>query len=301
MLRALASLLILFVFSFPAMAEEEKRSVGVDGSPRVVALLQQGLAAERGIGIARNSTLAMALYHDAAWMGSAEAHYRIGRILKRQNPSKANSYFALAARLGHREAARHHNPRMPKAILGATRSSDRHSYDQVWMEVGSFDLQAYVANLAGYKRNIAGMIRSMAPQFGVDTSFALGIALAESNLEPRAVSPKNAQGVMQLIPATQDRFGIKNAFDPKQNIRGGLTYLRWLQQRYAGDRVLVAAAYNAGEGAVDKYRGVPPFAETQHYVRRVMYFSGLGAKKKKPEKKATEKTQPEKVPPENRA
>ena len=106
---------------------------------------------------------------------------------------------------------------------------------------------------------------------------ALGIALAESNLEPRAVSPKNAQGVMQLIPSTQERFGVKNAFDPKQNIRGGLAYLRWLQQRYAGDRVLVAAAYNAGEGAVDKYRGVPPFAETQQYVRRVIYFSGAGS------------------------
>jgi soluble lytic murein transglycosylase-like protein len=77
-------------------------------------------------------------------------------------------------------------------------------------------------------------------------------------------------GLMQLIPDTAKRFGVRNAFDPQQNIRGGMAYLRWLLAYYQGDVKLVAAAYNAGEGNVDKHRGVPPFAETQDYVRRVV-------------------------------
>ena len=113
MVRALC-LLMLLVFSFPAGAELEKPAapaVRVDESARVVALLQQGLAAERGIGMTRSTTLALALYSDAAWLGSAEAHYRIGRIYKSSNRSKANSFFAMAAHLGHAEAARQYNPR----------------------------------------------------------------------------------------------------------------------------------------------------------------------------------------------
>ena len=104
---------------------------------------------------------------------------------------------------------------------------------------------------------------------------ALAIALAESNLDANAVSPKNAQGVMQLIPDTQERFGVEKPFDPEQNIKGGLAYLKWLQNRFDGNLNLVAAAYNAGEGNVDRYGGIPPFPETQHYVRRVLNFSGM--------------------------
>jgi soluble lytic murein transglycosylase-like protein len=77
-------------------------------------------------------------------------------------------------------------------------------------------------------------------------------------------------GLMQLIPSTARRFGVRNAFDARDNIRGGMAYLRWLLAYYQGDVKLVAAAYNAGEGAVDRHKGVPPFAETQEYVRRVV-------------------------------
>ncbi len=81
-------------------------------------------------------------------------------------------------------------------------------------------------------------------------------------------------GVMQLIPETAERFGVKDAFDAEQNVRGGLAYLRWLLKRFNGDLALVSAAYNAGEGAVDRYEGVPPYAETQMYVQRVIQFVG---------------------------
>lgn len=80
---------------------------------------------------------------------------------------------------------------------------------------------------------------------------------------------------MQLIPDTQDRFGVHRPFDPESNILGALNYLRWLMQRFGGDLALVAAAYNAGEGIVERYKGIPPYPETRQYVRRVFYFSGL--------------------------
>jgi soluble lytic murein transglycosylase-like protein len=118
--------------------------------------------------------------------------------------------------------------------------------------------------------HIERLVQQLAPQFNVNPKLALAIIAVESNYNTVALSNKNAMGLMQLIPDTAKRFGVRNAFDPQQNIRGGMAYLRWLLAYYQGDVKLVAAAYNAGEGNVDKHRGVPPFAETQDYVRRVV-------------------------------
>jgi len=120
-------------------------------------------------------------------------------------------------------------------------------------------------NTTAYQEEIAAAAR----EFGVEEAVVRAIIHAESAFNPLAVSSAGAQGLMQLMPATARRFGVADSFDPAANIRGGVQYLAWLLQRYNGDLTLAAAGYNAGEGAVDRYRGVPPYSETQRYVQRV--------------------------------
>lgn len=112
-------------------------------------------------------------------------------------------------------------------------------------------------------------IRAAARQHGVDEALVRAVMHAESAFNPNALSHKGAQGLMQLIPATAQRFGVADPFDPAQNIQGGVQYLRWLLDRYDNDTTLAAAGYNAGEGNVDRHGGVPPFQETRLYVSRV--------------------------------
>lgn len=112
-------------------------------------------------------------------------------------------------------------------------------------------------------------IDAAATRYGVDPLFLRAVMHTESAFNPRAVSPVGAMGLMQLMPATAQRFGVANAYAATENIRGGAQYLAWLLRRFHGDHRLAAAAYNAGEGAVDRHKGIPPYRETIDYVEKV--------------------------------
>jgi hypothetical protein len=114
------------------------------------------------------------------------------------------------------------------------------------------------------------MIEKAAREQNLDASFVSALIRAESNYEPRAVSRKGARGLMQLMPATAKRLSVRKPFDPESNLRGGVRYLRELVDRFGHRPELVLAAYNAGEGAVETYGGVPPYRETVAYVARIL-------------------------------
>lgn len=248
-----------------------------DEPPLVSRLIEEGYAAQ----LAQAPVVAAARYCAAARHGSVDAQYRLGRLyLERTDQAgraEGRAMLALAAQRGHERA---------QALLAGEPAGDNYPdclysgsppvfslADDPWQSVVPHDVvDRYVLSLPSDKRRYAQMIQKLAPAFSVDGRLALAIARAESNFDPQAVSAKNAQGLMQLIPDTADRFGVRNALDPTQNVRGGLAYLRFLLARFNGDVALTSAAYNAGEGAVDRYGGVPPFPETRDYVQRILRF-----------------------------
>lgn len=118
-------------------------------------------------------------------------------------------------------------------------------------------------------------ICELAPQYDLDPVLVLEVVRAESNFDPRARSHKGALGLMQLIPSTAHRFGVRDPFEPMQNLHGGMAYLRWLYERFDGDLRLTLAGYNAGEAAVERHGGVPPYTETREYVRRILQRYGV--------------------------
>jgi hypothetical protein len=129
-----------------------------------------------------------------------------------------------------------------------------------------------------FRGQYAELIQRIASEHAVDPALVQAIIRVESNFEPTAVSRKGAQGLMQLMPATADRFAVANAFDPAENIRGGVRYLRTLLDMFPGQLSLALAAYNAGENAVTRFKGVPPYPETREYVNRVLkHLEGRGA------------------------
>jgi hypothetical protein len=118
-------------------------------------------------------------------------------------------------------------------------------------------------------------IWEIARQYNVDPVLVEAMVATESGSDPAAISPKGAGGLMQLMPRTASALGVVDRFDPRESIRGGVRHLRYLLERYQGSVVLALAAYNAGEGAVDARRGMPPYPETRQYVQRVLRRAGL--------------------------
>ena len=177
--------------------------------------------------------------------------------------------------LTNRKKAEYNHLKVVKATYYP--DSNIHSYSN-WGASEASVLPSYSRNKNAFDQ----LIRQAAQQHGVSEGLVKAIMHTESGFNIHARSPVGAQGLMQLMPATARRFNVSNAYDPQQNIFGGVKYLSWLLKRFNGDTRLAIAAYNAGEGNVDKYGDVPPFRETRDYVKRVtsryqnLYASGLG-------------------------
>lgn len=124
------------------------------------------------------------------------------------------------------------------------------------------------------RREIEAMVAAAAKRHNIDTNLAMAMAVAESDLQPHAVSPIGATGVMQLMPDTARALGVRNIADPRENIDGGVRYLKQMLAAFDGDVVKAVAAYNAGPEAVRQYGGVPPYPETRAYVSRVLSLCG---------------------------
>jgi hypothetical protein len=256
----------LLIACFCALQCISAATIAAERSGDLVALHKQARSLEHGEGVARNPAEAIKLYCQGARSGDAESMYRLGWIyamgrgVQRDDPVAAY-FFAKAAEQGHPQS-RNLLPRMGTTI--ADTPECMRDPKELADEIDDF---AYTSDA---QRRMADLVKRLAIEYGVAPRLALTLARTESNLNPRAVSIKNAQGLMQLIPETAVRFNVRKPLDPEQNVRGGLAYLRWLLAYFRGDVQLVAAAYNAGEGAVNRHLGIPPYPETRAYVASIL-------------------------------
>jgi len=223
---------------------------------------------EHGEGLEQDYRAALELYCRAADAGVAAAAHNLGWMYLNgrgvdHDDDAAATWFAVAAEMGH-DFSRKLLARLPSARRDASLdcpSREPAGPGQLAAGTEKLDLLA--------PESIKELSRKSAARFDLDPYLILAVIAVESGFEPGAVSHKQAQGLMQLIPETAARFAVADAFDPEDNIRGGAEYLRWLIDHFDGDLKLALAGYNAGEGAVRAYSGVPPYPETISYLEKV--------------------------------
>ena len=234
----------------------------ISKNPKELVLL--ALKYEHAEGVRRNHNKAAELYCKAARMGDADAQFFLGWMYANgrgvaRNDSIAAHLFAMAAKQGHV-----HAQKMSLYTVASTSLSIPNCLSKKPPKQIASGIKITYSNASIYK-----LVNKLAPLYGIDPHLVMAIISVESGFNVNAVSPKNAQGLMQLIPETAKRFHVKNSFNAEENIKGGMAYLQWLLTFFKGDVALVAAAYNAGEGAVKKYQGIPPYPETRNYVKKI--------------------------------
>ena len=275
--RACRAWLALGVAVLPALAAAAD-GVAASGAAatRIAALRQEAVDLEHGDNGSRDAVRAAALYCEAARLGDAASQYDLGWMYANgrgvaRDDALAAYFFSAAAAQGVEQAK--NMLRMTGQPTGEMPACMREPAPPQ-KDAPAAQQPVKLDPPPTAPKPIVELVRRIAPEFQVPQMLVFAIIRAESNFNNTAVSPKNAQGLMQLIPETATRFRVRNAFDPAQNIRGGVAYLRWLLAYFEGDTALVAAAYNAGERAVEHHLGVPPYLETQSYVRRILAAVG---------------------------
>jgi soluble lytic murein transglycosylase-like protein len=248
--------------------------------PKIQAILMAAKNHEKSLNNPDAAWQVAINYCEASRLGSIEAQYRLGMLYRfgkgvPTNQAFSGALFSLASSQGHSDATKMldtiqlTSSALPPCVTSEV-LPERPIAAALDIPSDTIDIERRIAILSDAKKWIIDLVDTIATRHQIDPKLVLAIIAVESNFNVRAQSPKDAMGLMQLIPDTADRFNIKNAFDASQNIKGGVRYLRWLLSYYHGDIRLVAAAYNAGEKAVDRYKGIPPYPETRKYVKRVL-------------------------------
>ena len=240
-------------------------AVGRDFTQEARDLRDRAALYEHGRGVGQDFREAYRLYCEAALLGDPLAAYSLGwmyfngRGLPR-NPELAVGWFQRAAKAGDVYAAR-----MRVRYAGVQAQDDPGCRPKPPIRTAGVR--------GGLNRQwIERWVEHIAPNYSVDPELVLAVIQTESNFNAAALSSKNAQGLMQLIPATAERFGVRDPWNPVENIKGGTAYLHWLLRHFSGNVAWALAAYNAGERTVEQYQGVPPYRETQDYVKRILGF-----------------------------
>lgn len=245
-------------------------------------LVNLGLTGTNNSGV-KNYADAVAQYcktardeQDANAMFALAWLYTNGRGVEK-NEDMAALFFSMAAERGHPRA---------QAWLSNNKGDPANASMPSCMKpdpvtnIASVNHEALQARKAEAKQfytkgPIYKLVSEIAPKYNIDVDLVMAFIAVESGFNPNATSPMNAQGLMQLIPETAARFKVKDPYNPADNIKGGVAYIQWLLSYFKGDIALVAAAYNAGENAVTRHKGIPPYAETQAYVKKITSLYGI--------------------------
>ena len=269
----------MFIFTTSAAVSGAESSEMIEGGSRLSALMHKAAAYEASAESDEEFWQAAAIYCEASKLGSTEAQYRLGMLYAfgkgvPENRTFAASLFSMASQQGHSQAfdmldtVNFKSQELPACVTSDT-LPEKQPPPVFGPAEHTIQIDRYLESLPSSKSWIIDLTNKISDWYGIDPKFVLSIITVESAFETKAQSPKSAMGLMQLIPTTAERFNVKNAFDASQNIKGGIRYLRWLLSYYRGNVELAAAAYNAGEKAVDRYFGIPPYPETREYVKRL--------------------------------